>query len=94
MRITSSGYLMWRPLHIELWGGEAWKTVDAPDPDAPRDGMRIAPGPAQNVAYAYAAFVADVRTGSRRSATFSDALRRHHTIDAIERAASAGAVAP
>lgn len=87
LRVTSSGYLMWRPLALELWNGDGWTTVAPPDRVDSWLGIEVETGPAQNVAYAYAAFASDIRTGSTRSASFTSALGRHRTIAAIEQAA-------
>jgi predicted dehydrogenase len=46
--------------------------------------------PAYNVGRAYAAFAADIDTGTQTVPDFADAVRRHEVIDAIERSAAAG----
>jgi predicted dehydrogenase len=46
--------------------------------------------PAFNVARAYAAFAADVANGTHTVPDFSDAVRRHEVIAAIERSAASG----
>jgi predicted dehydrogenase len=46
--------------------------------------------PAYNVGRAYAAFAADIGTGTHTVPGFADALRRHEIIDAIERSATSG----
>jgi predicted dehydrogenase len=44
--------------------------------------------PAYNVGRAYAAFAADIDSGTHTVPDFADALRRHEVIDAIERSAA------
>src|SRR5213080_1768504 len=46
--------------------------------------------PAYNVGRAYAAFAADIGTGTHTVPDFADAARRHEVITAIERAAASG----
>jgi predicted dehydrogenase len=46
--------------------------------------------PAYNVGRAYAAFAADIDTGTQTVPDFADAVRRHEVIDAIERSAASG----
>jgi predicted dehydrogenase len=46
--------------------------------------------PAFNVGRAYAAFAADIGTGTHTVPDFADAVRRHEVIAAIERAAASG----
>jgi predicted dehydrogenase len=46
--------------------------------------------PAFNVGRAYAAFAADIENGTRSVPDFSDAVRRHEVIAAIERSAESG----
>jgi predicted dehydrogenase len=46
--------------------------------------------PAFNVGRAYAAFAADLDTGTRTVPDFADAVRRHELIAAIERSAASG----
>src|SRR5207249_6673857 len=46
--------------------------------------------PAFNVARAYAAFAADIETGTHTAPDFGDAVRRHEVIAAVERSASTG----
>jgi predicted dehydrogenase len=46
--------------------------------------------PAYNVGRTYAAFAADMESGTHSVADFADAVRRHEIIDAIERAAISG----
>jgi predicted dehydrogenase len=46
--------------------------------------------PGFNVGRAYAAFAADIDSGTRTVADFADAVRRHEVIDAIERSAASG----
>ncbi len=46
--------------------------------------------PAFNVARAYAAFAADIANGTHTVPDFSDAVRRHEVIAAIERSAASG----
>jgi predicted dehydrogenase len=92
LRVTSTGYLMWRPLTLELWDAKA-KHRDVLPPPEPAEGwshVSTVEGPAQHVAYAYAAFSQDIRTGSRTSVTFSNALRRRETVEAICAAAQSG----
>jgi predicted dehydrogenase len=48
------------------------------------------PGPATNVAQAYAHFARDYREGTHLCPTFEDAVTRHRMLDAIERAAATG----
>ena len=47
-------------------------------------------GPALNVAQAYALFARDYREGTHFCPTFDDAVTRHRTLDAIEKAAATG----
>jgi predicted dehydrogenase len=46
--------------------------------------------PAYNVGRAYAAYAADIDTGTHTVPDFTDAVRRHEVIDAIERSAASG----
>ena len=46
--------------------------------------------PAYNVGRAYAAFAADIDNGEHTVPDFTDALRHHETIAAIERSAASG----
>ena len=46
--------------------------------------------PAYNVGRAYAAFAADIATGTHTVPDFADAVRRHEVIAAIERSAASG----
>jgi predicted dehydrogenase len=46
--------------------------------------------PAYNVGRAYAAFAADIDSGTRTVPDFADAVRRHEVIAAIERSAASG----
>jgi predicted dehydrogenase len=46
--------------------------------------------PAYNVGRAYAAFAADIETGTHTVPDFADAVRRHELIAAIERSAASG----
>jgi predicted dehydrogenase len=48
------------------------------------------PGPATNVAQAYARFARDYREGTHFCPTFEDAVTRHRMLDAIETAAATG----
>jgi predicted dehydrogenase len=48
------------------------------------------PGPALNVAQAYARFARDYREGTHLCPTFEDAVTRHRMLDAIETAAATG----
>jgi predicted dehydrogenase len=48
------------------------------------------PGPATNVAQAYARFARDYREGTHLCPTFEDAVTRHRTLNAIETAAATG----
>lgn len=91
LRITSAGYLMWRPLKLEIWDAETkrWDLLPPPDTAEP-DGLQALEGPARNIAHAYEAFAADILTGSRRSVTFSDARQRRETMEAIHFAAQDG----
>jgi predicted dehydrogenase len=50
----------------------------------------LAGTPAYNVGRAYAAFAADIDNGTHTVPDFSDAVRRHEVIDAIERSAISG----
>src|SRR5437667_1957156 len=47
-------------------------------------------GPAYNVGRAYAAFAADMDSGTHTATNLDDAVRRHEVIDAIERSAASG----
>jgi predicted dehydrogenase len=51
---------------------------------------RLDGAPAYNVGRAYAAFAADIDNGTRTVADFTDAVRRHELIAAIERSAVSG----
>src|SRR2546428_1546111 len=53
---------------------------------------RLSPlhGPSTNVAQAYARFARDYREGTHLCPTFDDAVTRHRTLDAIEKAAATG----
>ena len=90
LRVTSKGYLMWRPLMLELWDGRSkqWELIPPPLPDG--DGVPGLQGPAQFVASAYAAFASDILSGSTRSVCFTDALARRETIEAIRAATHDG----
>jgi predicted dehydrogenase len=92
LRITSKGYLMWRPLKLELWDARAkqWDAVPPPDLAGEWEGMSALEGPAQFVARVYAAFAEDILTGSTKSVSFSDALGRRETMEAIRAAAHDG----
>jgi predicted dehydrogenase len=46
--------------------------------------------PAYNVGRAYAAFAADIESGTHTVPDFADAVRRHELIAAIERSAASG----
>src|SRR5205807_10031840 len=48
------------------------------------------PGPAKNVAQAYARFACDYREGTHLCPTFDDAVTRHRMLSAIETAAATG----
>jgi len=50
----------------------------------------LAGAPAHNVARAYAAFAADIEMGTHTVPDFTDAVRRHELIAAIERSAASG----
>lgn len=50
----------------------------------------LAPGPAFNVARAYAQLAEDMRSGSTRMATFEHAVLRHRMLEAVREAASTG----
>lgn len=93
LRVSSFGYLMWRPLKLELWNAatKCWDAVPPPDLAGEPTGIQTLEGPAQNVARAYAAFAEDVLIGSRRSVSFSEGRRRRETIEAIRAAARDGA---
>jgi predicted dehydrogenase len=92
LRITSAGYLMWRPLRLEMWDVETkrWDTLPPPNTANGPGGQQALEGPAQNVARTYEAFAADILTGSQTSVTFSDARLRRETMDAIRLAAQDG----
>ena len=92
LRVSSPGYLIWRPLKLEIRDSKTkqWETVSPPVPVQEWDGVGTLEGPAQYVAYVYAAFAEDIRTGSRKSVSFSDARKRRETIEAISTAARDG----
>jgi predicted dehydrogenase len=92
LRVTSTGYLMWRPLTLELWNAEAKKWDPVPPPAPLPDGEDVPgpEGPARFVASAYAAFASDILTSSARSVSFTDALTRRETMEAIRAAAHDG----
>jgi predicted dehydrogenase len=52
--------------------------------------MSLEGAPASNVGHAYAAFAADIDDGTHTVPDFSDAVRRHELIAAIERSAATG----
>jgi predicted dehydrogenase len=51
---------------------------------------RLEGAPAYNVGRAYAAFAADIASGTHSVPDFADAVRRHEVIAAIERSAASG----
>jgi predicted dehydrogenase len=61
-----------------------------PVPEQYRWAPPQATGPSTNVAQAYAHFARDYREGTHLCPTFEDALTRHRTLNAIERAAATG----
>jgi predicted dehydrogenase len=63
------------------------KPMPLPEPYSPDASLQPR---AFALAGAYAQLVADVRNGTSRSASFSDAVRRHRLIEAIERSAATG----
>jgi len=92
LRVTSKGQLMWRPLKLEMWdpSHRRWDTI-APAESASTVGDPLeSDSPARFVASAYEAFASDIRTGSRRSVSFTDALSRRETIETIRIAAATG----
>jgi len=92
LRVTSKGYLMWRPLKLELWdvGAKQWEVVSSAANSSGNAGTSALDGPASFVASAYAAFAADILTGSRQSISFTDALAGRETVEAIRIAALNG----
>ncbi|MCJ2071330.1 Gfo/Idh/MocA family oxidoreductase [Methylobacterium sp. J-030] len=92
LRISSAGYLMWRPLRLEVWDAETkrWDALPPPDTAEGLGGLGALAEPARNIARAYDAFAADILTGSRSSVTFSDARRRRETVEAARTAAQDG----
>lgn len=92
LRVSSAGYLMWRPLKLEMWNVETKRWDLLPPPDALEEpgGLQSLEGPAQNIARAYNAFAADILTGSRGSVTFADARLRRETMEAVRLAAQDG----
>jgi predicted dehydrogenase len=52
--------------------------------------MSLEGTPAHNVGRAYAAFAADIDSGTHTVPDFADAVRRHEVIAAIERSAASG----
>jgi len=89
LRVTSTGYLMWRPLKLDLWGAGSGQWEALPSPKQDDDAQEIE-GPARFVALAYAAFVSDILTGTTRSVSFTSALRRRETMEAIRASAHDG----
>lgn len=75
---------------LELLG--AWgDTADyVPVPPKEPAAMAAETGIGANVARAYRAIVNDLRTGARSAPDFQHAVRRHHLLAAIERAAATG----
>jgi predicted dehydrogenase len=91
LRVSSVGYLMWRPLKLEIWDvlSKRWELLPPPNTDQASK-VHALEGPAQNIARAYDAFATDILTGSRKSVTFSDARQRRETLEAIRTAARDG----
>jgi predicted dehydrogenase len=83
LRVTSTGYLMWRPLTLERWEPADKKWIGLP---APADAGRWPglDGPSSFVANVYEAFEADIRSGGGRSVSFSDALSRRELMEAVD----------
>ena len=92
LRVSSAGYLMWRPLKLEVWDSAAkrWDVIPPPDPSHGESDRQTVEGPARFVASLYEAFASDILTGSRRSVSFADAARRRETMEAIRAAAQDG----
>ncbi|GAB7534591.1 Gfo/Idh/MocA family protein [Burkholderia sp. 3C] len=92
LRVTSKGQLMWRPLRLERRDTreKRWETIAPPDPVEAGGGLLASDSPARFVAAAYEAFASDIRTGSRLSASFTEALARRETMEAIRTAAVTG----
>ena len=93
LHVSSTGYLMWRPLKLEIRDAKTkqWETVTPPEPSREWAGLGALKGPAQYVAYVYAAFAEDIRTGSHKSVSFAEARKRRETMEAISTAARDGA---
>jgi predicted dehydrogenase len=77
---------------MEIRGGKgAQSSLELlPVPQQYRWSPPQAPGPATNIAQAYAHFARDYREGTQLCPTFEDALTRHRMLDAIETAAATG----
>ncbi|TMV86651.1 hypothetical protein FGG78_19605 [Thioclava sp. BHET1] len=84
LRVKYTGYLMWRPLILNLRSASAKRWEPVPPPPAVPEGAVLGlEGPAKFVALAYAAFASDILTGSAQSVSFTDALARRETMEAI-----------
>ncbi len=92
LRVTSTGQLMWRPLKLEVWSArdKRWEPVATAEPAGAGNDQMASDSPARFVLSAYEAFASDIRTGSRRSANFTDALALRETIEAVRVAAASG----
>jgi predicted dehydrogenase len=92
LRVTSTGYLMWRPLKLELWDAKAkcWEPLPPPRPVQSPAGVDGLDGPAKHVGHVYAAFAQDILTGAGHSVSFSQALARRETMEAIRTSAIEG----
>jgi predicted dehydrogenase len=89
--VTSVGGHM-QMLDLAVSGGRGEEPIVSPLslPDGLRTVLAGLEGPALNVAQAWRAFAADIRTGSRTCPDFDHAVQRHRMLDAIERSAAAG----
>lgn len=77
---------------MRVYGGKGAQSSleELPVPAAYRWASASLQGPAVNVAQAYARFASDYRKGTHFCATFDDAVRRHHMLEAVETAARTG----
>jgi predicted dehydrogenase len=76
--------------HLELPGHEPELAVPAVFTQKWPSLAGLARAPAYNVGRAYAAFAADIETGTHTVPDFADAVRRHELMADIERSAASG----
>jgi predicted dehydrogenase len=92
LRVTSDGYMHWRPLILETWEGStsSWRRLTAPIIASLPSDLAPANTSAQNVTYHFRAFGRSILNGTPSNATFFDALRRHLTIQGVAEASRSG----